>query len=73
MQQLTVKQWNVLWYRGACWQGMDWQEVAWEAGKRPGYAVCQVVAEGYPPMYGAAPSGWIASVTEAGAGGAAWD
>jgi len=58
MERLTVNQWNAIWYRGASWQGMDRAEVERVASER-GWAVCEVYADGFPSMYGAAPSGWI--------------
>lgn len=59
MKRLTLTQWNSIWYRGSCWQGMDLSDVQKYASVNPGTAVCEVVADGYPSMYGAAPSGWI--------------
>lgn len=59
MPRLTVNQWNALWCRGACWQSMDKGEVEIFAEMRLGYTICEVYADGFPSMYGAAPSGWI--------------
>ena len=58
MSRLTVNQWNQIWYRGASWQGMDRAEVE-QVAKDRRWGVCEVYADGFPSMYGTAPSAWI--------------